>query len=393
MRAVVVALGKIGLPLAVQVARAGHEVVGCDVNPVVVDAVNAARAPFPGEAGLEEALAEVVGAGRLRAQTDTRAAVAEGPELVLAVPPLVVDTAATPDWGVLDAVVADIGAGLRPGTTVSIETTVPVGTTRERIAPALAAASGLVAEKDFHTVFSPERVYSGRVFSDLATYPKLVGGLSTEGEARGVELYGAFLDAEVWPMGSAEAAELTKLAETTYRDVNIAFANELAAVCRHLGVDAFETIRLANLHPRVNVHAPGIGVGGHCIPVDPWFLIHLAPEQVHLIRAARTINDARPQQVASDILAAHGPGNIRPIGILGVSYKADVDDVRESPALEVIHELRRTHRELYVYDPFCPEHSNADLDTVLAQDTVAVLQDHRAFRDVTGPRILRWNRA
>src|SRR5262249_18919969 len=215
---------------AVHAARAGHEVIGCDISQEVCDLVNRAEEPFPGETGLKEALEEVVGAGRLRAQTDTTAAVATGPELVIAVPPLVVDAAAQPGWAILDAVVADIAAGLRAGTTVSVETTLPTGTTRNRVAPALAAGSGLASEQEFFTVFSPERVYSGRVFRDLDTYPKLVGGLSPAGEARGVELYGSFIGggAEVWAMGSAEAAELTKLAETTYRDVNIALADEFA---------------------------------------------------------------------------------------------------------------------------------------------------------------------
>ena len=206
MRAVVVALGKIGLPVAAQLAHAGHDVVGCDISAHVVAEVNAGRSPFPGEPGLDERLAAAVAAGRLRAQTDTAAAVAEAPDLVIAVPPLMVDADAQIDWAILDAVLADIGRGLRAGTTVSVETTLPVGTTRGRIAPALAAASGLTAEQDFFTVFSPERVFSGRVFADLATYPKLVGGLSASGEQRGIELYGSFLDAEVRGLGSAEAA-------------------------------------------------------------------------------------------------------------------------------------------------------------------------------------------
>ena len=246
MRAVVVALGKIGLPIAVHLARAGHDVVGCDVDPAVVDAVNAAREPFPGEAGLAEGLADTVGAGRLRAQTDTTAAVAEGPDLIIAVPPLMVDERAQPDWRIIDAVVGAIGAGLRAGTTVSIETTLPVGATRERIAPALAARSGLTGEQDFFTIFSPERVFSGRIFADLDTYPKLVGGLSPTGEARGAELYRAFITPEVWEMGGAEAAELAKLAETTYRDVNIALANEFARFADERGLDVQRVIDAAN---------------------------------------------------------------------------------------------------------------------------------------------------
>ncbi len=277
MRAVVVALGKVGLPLAARLTLAGHDVTGADIDERVVGLVNAGTPPFAGEAGLAAAMAGAVAEGRLRATSDTTAAVAEGPELVVAVPPLMVDAAAEPDWRILDAVVADIGAGLRPGTTVAIETTVPVGATRQRIAPALAAASGLRPEEDFHLVFSPERVYSGRVLADLDTYPKLVGGLSAAGEARGVELYRAFLDAEVWAMGSAEAAELAKLAETTYRDVNIALANELARYADRVGVDVMRVIAASNSQPFSHIHRPGVAVGGHCIPVYPRFYLQGHP--------------------------------------------------------------------------------------------------------------------
>ena len=289
MRAVVVALGKIGLPLAAQIARAGHEVIGCDIDATTVDLVNAAQPPFPGEAGLAEALAEVVGDGRLKATTDTTQAVAGGAELVVAVPPLVVDADARPDFGAIDAVLADIGAGLQAGTTVAVETTLPVGTTRNRVAPALARHSGLRAEDEFFCVFSPERVYSGRVFRDLATYPKLLGGLSAAGEARGVKLYRSFLDAEVWPMGSAEAAELTKLAETTYRDVNIALANEFARFADRTGIDLDRVIAAANSQPFSHIHRPGVAVGGHCIPVYPRFYLEADPD-ARLPAAARDVN-------------------------------------------------------------------------------------------------------
>jgi UDP-N-acetyl-D-mannosaminuronic acid dehydrogenase len=350
VRAVVVALGKIGLPIAAQIARAGHEVVGCDVDPRVVELVNAAQPPFPGEAGLEEALAEVVGDGRLRAVVDTAAAVAEGPDLVIAVPPLVVDEQARPDWRILDAVVADIGAGLRAGTTVSVETTLPVGTTRDRIAPALAERSGLRAEEDFFCIFSPERVYSGRIFRDLATYPKLVGGLSERGEARGGELYRSFLDAEVWAMGSAEAAELTKLAETTYRDVNIALANEFARFADAAGVDIERVIDAANSQPFSHIHRPGVAVGGHCIPVYPRFYLH-SDEQAQLPRAAREVNLAMPGY-AVDLLAKD-LGDLRDLRvlILGVAYRGDVKETAFSGAFDLREELERRGAAPVAADP------------------------------------------
>jgi UDP-N-acetyl-D-mannosaminuronic acid dehydrogenase len=331
MRVVVVALGKIGLPLAAAIARAGHEVVGCDVDEQVVACVNAGREPFPGEAGLGEALAELVPAGRLRASTDTSGAVAAGPELVVAVPPLLVDAHARPDFAVLDAVMRDIGAGLVAGTTVSVETTLPVGTTRERLAPALERHSGLREGTDFDLVFSPERVFSGRIFRDLETYPKLVGGLSPQGEARGAELYRAFLTAEVWPMGSAEAAELTKLAETTYRDVNIAFANELARFADERGLDVERVIAAANSQPFSHIHHPGIAVGGHCIPVYPRFYLAGDPGAL-LPAAARQVNEQMPTYAVRRLESQLGDLAGRRVLILGVAYRGAVRETAFSGA-------------------------------------------------------------
>jgi UDP-N-acetyl-D-mannosaminuronic acid dehydrogenase len=334
MRVVVIALGKIGLPLAAHIARAGHTVVGCDVDPQVVELVNAARAPFPGEAGLEDALGEVVGGGRLRAQTDTAAAVAEGADLVIAVPPLLVDAEAQPDWTILDSVVADIARGLGGateagdrGTVVCVETTLPVGTTRTRIAPALAAGSGLEPERDFYAAFSPERVYSGRIFEDLRRYPKLVGGCSQEGELRAVERYRAFIEpaAEVWPMGSAEAAELAKLAETTYRDLNIAFANELARHADAIGVDVDRVIDASNSQPFSHIHRPGVAVGGHCIPVYPHFFLAGAPD-AQLPRTAREVNRAMPGYAVELLADALGELNGARVLILGVAYRGGVKE-------------------------------------------------------------------
>jgi UDP-N-acetyl-D-mannosaminuronic acid dehydrogenase len=388
MRAAVVALGKIGLPIAVHLARAGHDVVGCDIDPTVVDLVNAAREPFPGEAGLADGLAETVGAGRLRAQTDTTAAVAEGPDLVIAVPPLVVDAQARPDWGVLDAVVADIGAGLRAGTTVSIETTLPVGATRERIAPALADRSGLVAEQDFFTVFSPERVFSGRIFQDLDTYPKLVGGLSEAGEARGVALYSAFLDAEVWPMGGAEAAELAKLAETTYRDVNIALANEFARFADRAGLDVQRVIDASNSQPFSHIHRPGVAVGGHCIPVYPRFYLAGDPEAA-LPAASRAVNETMPAYAVERLGAALGDDGLRDtrVLVLGVAYRGGVKETAFSGAFGVRDALRAAGAEPVAADPLYTDDELTALGFVPwdgGDVAGAIVQaDHAAYRELT----------
>ncbi|MEJ7798174.1 MAG: nucleotide sugar dehydrogenase [Solirubrobacteraceae bacterium] len=389
MRVVVVALGKIGLPLATYIARCGHEVVGCDIDADVVDVINAGASPFPGEAGLDEALAQVVADGRLRATADTTAAVAGGPDLVVAVPPLYVDEHARADWRSVDAVCAAIGRGLRAGTTVSLETTVPVGTTRRRVAPALAASSGLRAGADFHVVFSPERVSSGSVFRDLDSYPKLVGGLDSAGERRGVDLYERFIAAEVRAMGSAEAAELTKLAETTYRDVNIAYANELARYADRLGLDVQRVIEAANSQPYSHVHKPGIAVGGHCIPVYPHFLLAGDP-RARLPRVAREVNGAMPAY-AVDLLEAALDGALagRTILILGVAYRGGVKELAFSGAAALRDELTARGARPLASDPlYCPaELSAAGYEPWAAGETVAaaiVQTDHEQYRSL-GP--------
>jgi UDP-N-acetyl-D-mannosaminuronic acid dehydrogenase len=386
MRVIVVALGKIGLPLAARIALAGHEVVGCDVDPQIVETVNAGRPTFPNEAGLAEALDETVADGRLRAVTDTAAAVAEGADLVIAVPPLVVDAAARPDWRILDAVVADIGRGLRrndPPTTVAIETTVPVGTTRGRMAPALAAASGLTEGEDFHVVFSPERVFSGRAIADLDRYPKLVGGLSAAGEARGIELYASFLDAEVRGLGSAEAAELSKLAETTYRDINIAFANELARYADRLGVDVLAVIDAANSQPYSHVHRPGIAVGGHCIPVYPRFLL-AGDDEARLPVAARAINESMPAY-AADLLGDDLTG--RRVVILGVTYRGGVKETAFSGAFTLRDALAARGAEVVAADPLFSAGELSALgftpwDGESAVDAAVVQADHGEYAEL-----------
>ena len=387
MNAVVVALGKIGLPLAVQLSASGHRVTGCDIDEAVVASVGAGQEPFPGEAQLAERLAKAVSGGALSATADTTAAVAAGPDLVIAVPPLVTREDGSTDWSALDAVVEAIGAGLQAGTTVSFETTVPVGTTRRRIAPGLEAASGLAEGVDFHLVFSPERVFSGRVFADLATYPKLVGGLSPEGEARGVELYSQFLDAEVWGMGSAEAAEMAKLAETTYRDLNIAFANELARFAEQEGVNVERVIAAANSQPFSHIHRPGIAVGGHCIPVYPRFYLEGDPEAT-LPTAAREVNEAMPAHAVARLREAVGGLDGKTVLILGVAYRGAVKETAFSGAFPVAAGLERAGARAVAADPL---YDAAELEALgLAPwdgsevDAIIVQADHPEY-DVLDP--------
>jgi UDP-N-acetyl-D-glucosamine dehydrogenase len=335
MRAVVVALGKIGLPLAVQIANAGHEVVGCDIDERVVELVRAGKVPFPNEPGIAEALP-------IEATTDTAAAVA-GADLVVLVPPLVVDAIGAPDWATFDAAVADVARGGTAGTTVVIETTVPVGTTRDRVAPQMPPG--------VHVAFSPERVSSGRVLRDLATYPKLVGGLDDVSEERAVALYREFItEAEVWPMGGAEAAELTKLAETTYRDINIAFANELARTADRFGLDVRRVIEAANSQPYSHIHRPGVAVGGHCIGVYPRFYL-AGDERARVPAVAREINEGMPDYAAELLADLLGGLDGTRVLILGVAYRGGVKETAFSGAFPLRDALLSRGAQVVASDP------------------------------------------
>ncbi|MEO5679986.1 MAG: nucleotide sugar dehydrogenase, partial [Acidimicrobiales bacterium] len=264
--ATIVGLGKIGLQLAVQVAGAGVETWGVDISPRVIDLVAAGQPPFPGEPDLDDRLSMVVGNGMLQPTLDAASAVAAS-DVVVVVVPLVVDDQARPAFSGLDQATAAIAPALRRGTLVVYETTLPVGTTRGRLLPALAEGSGLGLGEGLLVAHSPERVSSGRVFDDLRRYPKLVGGVDRASGDRAAAFYREVLEFDerpdllrpngVWDLGSAEAAELTKLAETTYRDLNIAYANELAGYAEHLGIDIAPVIAAANSQPYSHIHSPG----------------------------------------------------------------------------------------------------------------------------------------
>ncbi len=268
----VVGLGKIGLPLAVQYARRGRAVIGCDINPGVVETINAGKSHVCEEAGLADEVRSLVSMGLLSATQDTVWAVRQA-DVVVVIVPVIVDEQHRADFEWIDAATASIGEGLRPGTLVIYETTLPVGTTAQRFRPILEHASHLQAGKDFYLAYSPERVSSGHIFRDLQNYPKVVGGIDAASTAAAVSFYRSVLDAGVISMFSTNDAEFVKLIETTYRDVNIALANEYARYADAHGLDVAAAIAAANTQPYSHIHTPGVGVGGHCIPVYPYFLM------------------------------------------------------------------------------------------------------------------------
>ena len=363
MHICVVALGKIGLPLAVQFARSGHSVVGADISAATVDLVNAGVAPFPGEANLDEYLGEVIAAGRLTATTDVTGAV-RGSDVVVVVVPLIVDRYKQPDFGALDHATAAIGAGLGPSALVVYETTLPVGTTRRRFAPALATASGLTLGNDLFVAFSPERVYSGRVFADLRRYPKLVGGIDEASTKLAIRFYEAMLQFDdrddlakpngVWDLGSSEAAELSKLAETTYRDINIGFANELARYADQQDIDISQVIAACNSQPFSHIHQPGIAVGGHCIPIYPHFYLAGDPT-AGIVAAARRANDAMPAYAVGRLEDRLGNLNGLTVAVLGLSYRGGVKESAFSGAFGIIEALLAAGARTVVHDPLYTE--------------------------------------
>lgn len=398
MKIAVVATGKIGLPLAVQFASMGHDVVGVDINKALVDVINEGREPFPGEAGLAEALAELVPAGKLRATTDYAEAIPNADAVVLVVPLLVDEETWQPDFAWMDVATRSLAEHLTPGTLISYETTLPVGTTRGRWKPLIEEVSGLVEGSDFHLVFSPERVLTGRVFADLKKYPKLVGGLTPEGTRRAIEFYEAVLtfdDREdlprpngVWDMGTAEAAEMAKLAETTYRDVNIGLANQFARYADTAGIDVYKVIEACNSQPFSHIHRPGIAVGGHCIPVYPRLYLSTDPD-ADIVRTARNFNATMPEYVVDRVEQTIGDLSEQRVVVLGASYRGGVKETAVSGVFPTVEELERRGAVVSVHDPVFSDDELSALGFTphdLGQTVdVAILQaDHAEYLSV-GP--------
>jgi len=400
MQIAVVALGKIGLPLAVQFAEKDHSVMGCDVNPQTVELVNKGIEPFPGETYLQEKLSVVVKAGRLRATTDTASAVAEA-EVVVIVVPLFVDADGVPDFGWMDAATKDVAKGLKKGTLVSYETTLPVGTTRNRFAKMLEDGSGLKAGTDFHLAFSPERVFTGRVFADLRRYPKLVGGLTEACGVAAEKFYAAVLDFDertdlarpngVWNLGTPEASEMAKLAETTYRDVNIGLANQFALFAQDNGIDVYAVIEACNSQPFSHIHTPGIAVGGHCIPIYPRMYLWNDPAAT-VVRAAREANAEMPIHSVARLEAEFGSVKGKKIVVLGAAYRGGVKETAFSGVFPTVAELKRLGATVVVHDPmytddelrregFEPFHFGETADAAILQ------ADHTEYLNLTNKEL------
>ncbi|MFL5655644.1 MAG: nucleotide sugar dehydrogenase [Ktedonobacteraceae bacterium] len=383
----VVGMGKIGLPLAIQFAQQGRRVIGCDVNPKVVEMINSGQSHVQEEPELVAAVASTVASGALSATLNTTEAVQQA-GIVVVIVPVVIDANQEVNFQALDAATRAIGEGLQPGTLVIYETTLPVGTTSSRLRELLEGTARLRAGQDFLLAYSPERVSSGFIFRDLRDYPKVVGAIDEQSLAAAVAFYQSVLDADIISMASTDEAEFVKLIETTYRDVNIALANEFACFADAHGLDVVAAIAAANTQPYSHIHMPGVGVGGHCIPVYPHFLLAGAPlhpvgrdksspyapdlgrdksgpyesqgtfaklPMLMLPRFARRINDAMAEYAVSRIEAIIGSLEQQSVLILGVAYRGDVREAAFTSARLLQDALREHGARVYVDDPLYSE--------------------------------------
>ncbi len=375
----VVGLGYIGLPTASLLASRGYTVHGVEIAADIVSTINLGAAHFA-EPDLDALVRGAVQSGRLRAALEAR----QADVYILAVPTNA-RADGTPELSAVGAAARAIAPHVRRGALVILESTVPVGTTEGLVGGALEAV-GLRVGEDVLLAHCPERVLPGRILTEIVENDRVVGGVNQASTEAAVRFYEGFVKGEV--IGTdARTAEMVKLAENSFRDVNIAFANELSMIAGRHGISVWNLIRLANRHPRVSILQPGPGVGGHCIAVDPWFLHAGAPELARLVRTAREVNDSKPEWVLRRVQACLQRVREPVIACLGLAFKADVDDLRESPAVEIVRRLRaEAEAEILVVEPNLqshPEFDLVDVTTALERaNVVLVLTDHRQFRRI-----------
>ncbi|QIX27849.1 UDP-N-acetyl-D-mannosamine dehydrogenase [Nocardioides sp. JQ2195] len=398
-RVAILGLGYIGLPTAAVLATRGIEVIGVDVNAATVEAVSRGEVPFV-EPDLGVAVSGAVSQGNLSATSE----VPEADAFIIAVPTPFMDEHRA-DLHYIRAAVESIAPRLRGGEVVILESTSPPGTTVQvsrwlaELRPDLTLPHCSEGVPDVYVAHCPERVLPGRIMIEMVTNDRVVGGISPRCAEKAAAVYRVFTHGKVL-LSDAASAEMAKLVENAYRDVNIAFANELALVSETLQLDVWEIIKLANHHPRVNVLTPGPGVGGHCIAVDPWFIVGAAPDQARLMRASREINDAKPIHVAEQIVAKTARFKEPTVACLGLAYKANVDDLRESPAVDIVLDIAKSLPELDIrvaeplitalpasFDAFPHVVHQSAVEAIEAADIVVLLVDHDHFRSLSRSRL------
>lgn len=379
MKLTTIGLGYIGLPTSIMFAKHGVDVVGVDIKQETVDKLNNGQIHIE-EPGLQEALEEVLASGKFKASTLPEQADA----YIIAVPtPNNNDEHKSCDISIVMSGVESIIPLLKRGDTVIVESTIAPRTMDDHVKPYL-ESKGFIIGEDIYLVHCPERVLPGQIMHELVYNNRIIGGITPACVEAGKRVYGTFVKGEMIET-QAKTAEMSKLMENTYRDVNIALANELAKICNDLEINVNDVIEMANKHPRVNLHTPGPGVGGHCLAVDPYFIIAEAPEHALLIKLARDINVSMPEYVVhhtKDILSRIGGNKVT---VFGLTYKGDVDDIRESPAFDIYEMLTASQYEVVAYDPHVKqEFVEEDMGTAVKDsDLVLILSDHSEFKQLT----------
>jgi UDP-N-acetyl-D-mannosaminuronic acid dehydrogenase len=376
----VIGLGYIGLPTACTFADQGIEVVGVDNNPQIITGLQQGKLHLF-EPGLEELVQRVLSTGKLRVSSQPEPADA----FIIAVPTPFHDGKKA-DMSYVRSACDAIVPHLHRGNLVVLESTSPPRTTSDLVLPIL-ERSGLRAGIDFLLAYSPERVLPGRILHELVENARVIGGIDPASAKAGADLYRIIVRGQIIQT-DATTAEMVKLMENTYRDVNIAVANEFSRLAQHFNIDIWEAIQIANLHPRVNILSPGPGVGGHCISVDPWFLVESAPDLTPLIRTAREVNDSQPEFVLNQVEKILGNLHGKTIAAFGLAYKPDVDDFRESPAVHCVELLQKAGVKVRVLEPFLKgkipgiKTFATAAETVQATDLILLLVNHSAFKDI-----------
>jgi len=385
----VVGLGYVGLPTAALFAEAGFKVIGADINSKAIEAVSSGKNHIK-EQGLDELVRKNANEGRLRATTNVSQATKDADAIILCVQtPLTKNM--KPNLAYLEEACRTVASGLSKGKLVVVESTIPPRTTRDRVAPILEKISGLRCDEEFWLAYCPERLTPGKALKEFVENSRIVGGYNTESAEIASRLFKTVVKGEILVTDST-VAEVAKLSENTFRDINIAFANELALICEHVGVDVMRVIPLANTHPRVNIHNPSCGVGGPCLPKDPFLLLSSVNRKKFkskVIVPSRRLNETMPLHTARLIIGAlkkvdKSIKNSK-IAILGVAYKGNVDDARNSPAEKIIQVLTQLGARVTVYDPYCDESFGAERtksieDAATNADCLVITTDHDQFK-------------
>jgi UDP-N-acetyl-D-mannosaminuronic acid dehydrogenase len=384
----VIGLGYIGLPTACMFANNGLDVIGVDINPEIIRKLNNGKIHLK-EDGLLSAFQQASNSGKLKVEKTPQKADA----FIIAVPTPHTEEKKADMRAVISATKMVVPF-LEKGNLVILESTSPPITTEQLVKPIL-ETSGLIVGEGLSLAYSPERVLPGRILQELVSNARVIGGINKLSADKGAELYRTFVEGEI-VLTDATTAEMVKLMENTYRDINIAIANEFSRLAHRFGTDIWEAISIANKHPRVEILKPGPGVGGHCISVDPWFLVEAAPDLANLIKTARFVNDSQPYFVLEWIKNTLGTITGKHLAVLGLAFKADVDDLRESPAIEIAQMLADQGAIIKAFEPNKPDINLEGIDvkptlrdTIIDVDAIIILVGHRMFMDLTSDFVLK----